>query len=125
MKTADTPEEWYEIFKDAISAKDIDQAAALFDDAAVFVVQPGTLVSGDAAVREGLGGFIAMGAELQFPQIGTLVAYGICFALATWSMLGTDPGGNPVELEGESTDVLRQQHDRSWRILVDNAYGVV
>ena len=125
MKKAQTPEQWYEIFSEALASSDLEQAASLFDAEAVFVVQPGQLANDSAGIRAGLEGFIAMKPTLNFEQVGTIIAGDICLSRAKWTLSGTGPSGNPIQMEGESTDILRRQADGSWNILVDNAYGVV
>ena len=125
MKKAQTPQEWYDIFAEALESGDLEQAVNLFDVEAVFVVQPGQLATDADSIRTGLQGFIAMQPTLNFERVGTIVADNICFARAKWTLSGTGPDGSPNQMEGESTDVLRRQEDGSWRILVDNAYGVV
>jgi len=36
---------------------------------------------------------------------------------------GTGPDGNPVNLASTATDVLRQQPDGTWRVIIDNPWG--
>jgi ketosteroid isomerase-like protein len=33
---------------------------------------------------------------------------------------GTDPDGNPVELSGRATEVLRRQDNGSWLVVIDD-----
>jgi ketosteroid isomerase-like protein len=40
-----------------------------------------------------------------------------------WSFNGTGPYGKSVTIIGKATDVLRQQSDGTWRILIDNPWG--
>lgn len=125
MKKAQTPQEWYDIFTEALEGGDLEQTVNLFDVEAVFVVQPGQLATDADSIRTGLQGFIAMQPTLNFERVGMIVADNICFARANWTLTGTGQDGSPIHMEGESTDVFRRQEDGSWRILVDNAYGVV
>ncbi len=125
MKQAQTINEWYDIFAEALGGGDIEQAVNLFDAEATFVVQPGQLATDADSIRAGLEGFIAMKTTLKFERVGMIVASNIGFARAKWTLSGTGPNGTPIRTEGESTDVLRRQADGSWRILVDDAYGVV
>ena len=39
-----------------------------------------------------------------------------------WSFSGTGPDGKPVNIAGKAMDVLRQQSDGTWRILIDNPW---
>jgi len=51
-------------------------------------------------------------------QVGDVALY-----LGRWMLRGTDPGGQPLIMGGESTDILRRQPDGEWRIAVDNPWG--
>jgi ketosteroid isomerase-like protein len=41
------------------------------------------------------------------------------------SLRNIDHDGNPVNLTGTATDVLHQQSDGTWRIVIDNSWGTV
>ena len=42
-----------------------------------------------------------------------------------WSLTGgLDPDGNPVDLEGRSTDVMRRQSDGWWLDAIDDPYSL-
>jgi ketosteroid isomerase-like protein len=41
-----------------------------------------------------------------------------------WSHTGgTDPDGNPVNMEGRSTEIMRGQSDGSWRDVIDDPHS--
>ena len=40
-----------------------------------------------------------------------------------WTLRGMDPNGHPVVMNGESSDILRQQRDGRWLIALDNPWG--
>jgi ketosteroid isomerase-like protein len=40
-----------------------------------------------------------------------------------WSFNGSGPSGKSVTIAGNAIDVLRQQSDGSWGILIDNPWG--
>ena len=48
----------------------------------------------------------------------------LAVAYGEWSLTGgADPDGNPVNLEGRATDVMRKQSDGSWRDVIDDPYS--
>jgi ketosteroid isomerase-like protein len=48
----------------------------------------------------------------------------LAVAYSDWSLTGgTDPDGNPVNMEARSTDVMRRQSDRSWLDAIDDPYS--
>jgi ketosteroid isomerase-like protein len=47
----------------------------------------------------------------------------IALVISEWSFDGLGPDGKAVSLGGKATDVLRQQSDGTWRIVIDNPWG--
>jgi uncharacterized protein (TIGR02246 family) len=120
---ARTPEGVHELFTQAFAAGDGEALVALYEPDAAFMPQPGQVVNGHAAIREAIGGFLALNAEFKM-QAGTVVQAGdIALLLSKWTLSGTDPGGAAVELAGQTADVVRRQPDGSWLIVIDNPYG--
>jgi ketosteroid isomerase-like protein len=47
----------------------------------------------------------------------------IALIISEWSFKGIGPDGKAITLKGKATDVLRQQSDGTWRIIIDNPWG--
>ena len=92
-------------------------AANCYDANATIVVQPGQVVSGEAAVAA----FIAGSARLALTFTGRSIVVGDSVALhqATWSLV--TPDGNTVI--GCTADILRRRIDGTWRLALDNPWG--
>jgi ketosteroid isomerase-like protein len=44
--------------------------------------------------------------------------------MSDWTLTGgTDPDGNPVELSGRATEVLRRQDNGSWLVVIDDPWS--
>ena len=107
----------------AINVGDLAAAVELYEPEAILVAQPGQLARGRAQVREALAGFVAMRATLTSEVQQVLEADSLALYLARWSLRGTNSGGDPVVLRGESTDILRRQADGRWLIVIDDPWG--
>jgi uncharacterized protein (TIGR02246 family) len=120
---ARTPQEIYELFTQAFTARDTEALLALYEPTAAFTPQPGQVVTGHAAIRQAIGGFLALNAEIEM-QTGTVVEAGdIALLLSKWTLKGTDPSGAPVDLAGQTADVVRRQPDGYWLFVIDNPFG--
>jgi uncharacterized protein (TIGR02246 family) len=118
------PQEIHELFTRYFSAKDADALVALYEPDAAFTPQPGQVVKGHAAIREAIGGFLALDAEFEM-QPGNVIETGdIALLISKWTLKGTDPTGAPVDLSGQTADVVRRQADGTWLLVIDNPYGV-
>ena len=96
---------------------------SLYEPAAAFASQPGSLSHGLPGVRESLAGFIAMKGTLDLKVTRVLQTSDLALVVGVWSFTGTGSDGTPVTLTGHNADVLRRQADGSWRFVIDNPWG--
>jgi ketosteroid isomerase-like protein len=122
MKTS-SPLDAVTHFVNAMNQGDLDTALSMYEPGASLVVQPGTVVTGTPALREALAGFAALKPTITTEAYKIMEADGVALYCSCWTMRGTDPAGNPVQLCGRSSDVLRRQPDGNWLIALDNPFG--
>jgi len=108
---------------EAINRGDIEAAVALYEKDAVMAAQPGSLARGIGQIRAALAGFVALKPTLRMEGREVIEAGDLALYLGRWSLRGTDPAGKPVEMRGESADILRRQKDGRWLVAVDNPWG--
>jgi len=118
-----TPEQVLQSIVEGINGGNLDALMQLYEPGAVFATQPGTLNHGLSGVREALAGFVGMKGTLDLRVTRVLSASELALVATVWSFTGTGPDGKPVKLEAKSADVLRQQADGSWRMVIDNPWG--
>ncbi len=118
------PEEVHRLFSDALNAGQIDALMALYEPGASLVPEPGQLVTGTEAIRRALGAFLAMKPTITVGTRKSIQAGDIALLYSTWSLRGTGPDGKAVTMAGQGTEVVRQQPDGTWRLVVDNPSAV-
>ncbi len=96
---------------------------SLYEQEAMMVTQPGVEVRGHTAIREGVDAFLALKAEFNLQPAKVFQSRDLALLLSKWTLKGTDPNGNAVELAGQTSDVVRRQADGSWLFVIDNPYG--
>ena len=121
---ARSPHEMHDLFSKHFIAKDADAILALYEPDAAFMPQPGMIVNGHAAIREALGGFLALNAEFSMQPANIIEAGDLALIVSKWTLKGTDPTGAAVDLAGQTADVVRRQADGSWLFVIDNPYGM-
>jgi ketosteroid isomerase-like protein len=121
---ARNPEEIDAIFERELNAGNLEGLLALYEPNATFTVQPGTIVSGTAAIREALTGFLSLKPRISLePRV--LGNNGeVALISSKWSLKGTGPDGSAVDLGGESTEVVRKQADGTWKFIIDSPWGL-
>ncbi|MBI3344097.1 MAG: DUF4440 domain-containing protein [Gammaproteobacteria bacterium] len=110
-------------FVNAMNRGDLETALSMYEPEASLVIQPGVVATGTQALREALAGFAALKPAITTEAYKIMEADGVALYSSRWTMRGTDPTGNPVQLGGLSSDVFRRQPDGNWLIALDNPFG--
>jgi len=121
---ARTPEEIDGIFERELNAGNLEGRLALYEPTATFTAQPGTIVSGTAAIREARSGFLALRPTIRLTPRVLGNSGEVALLSSEWELRGTGPDGQPMELTGESAEVVRKQADGSWKFVVDSPWGL-
>ncbi len=118
QKVVRTPQEMHGVFNEYLDAGDLDGIMSLYEDGASMVAEAGP-VTGIAAIREQLAGFVAMKAKIDFQPAMVAQSGDIALVHATWTGTGTGPDGE-IAFSGITAEVMRKQADGSWLYLIDN-----
>jgi uncharacterized protein (TIGR02246 family) len=114
-----TPEALMRCFTDRLNAGDLDGLVGLYEPTAVFEPQPGIVVHGDAEIRQALEELLATDPRITAETVEVLQAEDVALVINEWAMTGTAPDGSQVRQGGRSADVVRQQPDGRWLVVVD------
>jgi uncharacterized protein (TIGR02246 family) len=118
-----TPKEFLSSYVEAFNTKNVNSLIERYETDACFVIQPGQVVKGLKNIRQSLQGFIDMNGNLQSNVKGVIQTSNLALVNTEWSFSGTGPDGKAVNIAGKATDILRQQSDGTWRIIIDNPWG--
>ena len=118
-----TPKEFLISYVEKFNAGDIGSLINLYKIDACFVSQEGEIIKGTENIRQTLQSFINMNGKIQSKVEGVIETSDIALVNTEWSFNGSGPDGKAVTITGKATDVLRQQSDGTWRILIDNPWG--
>jgi len=119
-----TPEEVPLLFAEGLSTGDLEALMTLYETEAIFLAQPGEApVKGTEDIRAALQGFLAIRPTFTL-QVRQIFETGdLALSFANWTLTGTGPDSEPIELSGQTSDVLRRQPDGTWRFVIDNPFG--
>jgi uncharacterized protein (TIGR02246 family) len=123
MISARTPEETPRLWAETFVAGDLDALADLYEPDAMLVPQPGEVVEGIEAIREALSAFLATRPTFNLEVRKVLQTGDIALSFADWTLRGTGPDGEPIEMAAQTSDVQRRQPDGTWRFVIDNPFG--
>ena len=122
---ARSPEEIDGIFERELNAANLDGLLALYEPGAAFTAEPGKVVTGTAAIREAIQGFLSLKPRITLTPRVLANAGDIAMVSSKWSLKGSAPDGSPVDLSGESVEILRRQPDGTWKFIIDSPWGLV
>jgi uncharacterized protein (TIGR02246 family) len=117
------PEEIHSRFTAAFNSGNVDAIMALYEPEASLVPQPGQVVQGRAALRQALLQFLALKGTMEVKSIFTVRGPGVALTRGEWKLTGTGPDGKPIEMTGQSVEVVRQQPNGEWLLVVDHPFG--
>ncbi len=119
-----TPEEVPLLFAEALSAGDLETLIALYEAEAILLAQPGEApAKGTEEIRAALQGFLATEPTFTLQVRQVFEAGDLALSFADWTLTGTGPDGEAIEMSAQTSDVLRKQPDQTWRFVIDNPFG--
>lgn len=118
-----TPESFLNSFADRLNKGNLDYLLSLYEANACFVSQSGEIIKGQENIRQVLQKFIDIKGKIETSVKNVINALDIALVFSEWSFSGIGPDGKAVSLRGKATDVLRQQSDGTWRIVIDSPWG--
>jgi len=116
-------QEMHPRFVEVFNAADLPALLALYEPTATFVPQPGQSASGLEAVRGALLQYLALKGTLTMETTYAVDSGDIALLRGKWLLRGTGPDGKPLEMRGNSIEILRRQSDGSWRFVIDHPLG--
>jgi len=120
---AQKPQDLHTLFASALNSGDINSLVGLYEPSATLVPQPGQVATGTAAIRQALQAFVAMKPTIRLKTTFVLETGDVALLRGKWTIDAKGPDGQPTQMTGNSTEVVRRQHDGSWLYLIDHPYG--
>ena len=119
------PEECDLLLLEAMETGDLDAMLALYEPDATFVVSSGRVVTGHAAIRQVLQGYITAKAKGTVEEVRVVPSADGSVAVTRTKGHFTSPDleGKPVTTRFHSVEVVRRQPDGTWRFVIDDPTG--
>lgn len=119
---AKTPQQWGEQWIELYEAGDADGILGLYHPEGTIVHEPGKSLTGHAAIKELINGFIQMKGDLKFNEKGVAHGEGAAICYVGWTFDAAGPDG-PINMAGDATVALSRQPDGAWVALVDDFHS--
>jgi ketosteroid isomerase-like protein len=120
------PEQVDYLLARAFNAGDLDAAVALYEpDASVrrLPEQGGTVATGDEGIREAMAYYVGLQPHMDITVHHVTRSGPIAVLRSQWRITGKTGTGEPILLSHHGIEVVRQQEDGSWKMLIDHPYA--
>lgn len=119
----ETPAGINPIFAAAFNSGNLENLLALYEPDAVLVTQTGESLSGLPAIKAELTKLLALGGEMVSENIYAYQNEDIALLRARFTLKTKKPNGEPLEITGHTSEIVRRQKDGSWLYIVDHPFG--
>ena len=120
---AQKPEDCDYLIAEYINSGNVQAAVDLYEPTATFVAEPGKLVSGHAAIREVMAGFVASKPRIEMKVPIVVLSGDLALTVSEYTVTSTGPDGKQTSSSARGTEVVRRQADGTWRFVIDNPTG--
>ncbi|AOM78452.1 YybH family protein [Pedobacter steynii] len=103
----------------AFNTGNVATVMSMYDVTGVIVPEPGKSISGKENFEEAVKALLSIKGKMEIKTVYCLQAGDIAVARSEWNI--TD--GDEVKVSAKGIEVLKQQDDGGWKIIVDHAFG--
>lgn len=120
---ATSPEQIHRLFETAFNAADLDALLDLYEPGAALIPQPGVVVKGKDEIGPALQQFLDLGGTIELDTKAVVEVDDLAYLTNRWSLTGTGPDGDSLQMGAVTAEVARRQADGTWLYAIDNAWG--
>jgi ketosteroid isomerase-like protein len=120
MNLPKRPQDAHAALAAAYNTGDIDTVMNMYDVTGIIVPEPGKLCSGKSEFRQAVAAILSIKGKMDIKTVYCLQAGDIAVGRSEWNI--TD--GNDIKVSAKGIEVMKQQADGGWKIVIDHAFGV-
>jgi uncharacterized protein (TIGR02246 family) len=103
----------------AYNTGDLATVLSMYDVTGIIVPEPGKPVSGKEKFEEAVKAILSIKGKMEIRTVYCLRIGDLAVGRSEWSI--TD--GDEVKISAKGIEVMKQQADGSWKIVIDHAFG--
>ena len=119
MKAPRKAEDVHATLANAFNTGNVDVVMGMYDVSGIIVPEPGKPVSGHAKFEEAIKGILSIKGKMEIKTVYCLQTGNIAVGRSECNI--TD--GSDVKISAKGIEVMKQQPDGTWKIVVDHAFG--
>ena len=112
-------EDAHETLAAAFNTGDVATVMSMYDSTGIIVPEPGKPVTGADKFQAAIEAILSIKGKMEIRTVYCLQTGNIAVGRSEWNI--TD--GSEVKISAKGVEVMRQQPDGTWKILIDHAFG--
>ena len=117
------PEDWSRLFVQHLNSGDLEAVVALYAPNARFVATSGETIVGRDSIRDVLARMIRSKTKLQSHVMKATSADDVAVLYTDFQGTAMDASEKTIDVRYNAIEVLRQQPDGCWKLIVGGPYG--
>jgi uncharacterized protein (TIGR02246 family) len=105
----------------AFNTGDVATVLNMYDVNGIIVPEPGNPVSGKEKFEEAIKAILSVKGKMEIKTVYCLQTGNLAVGRSEWNI--TD--GDEVKVSAKGIEVMRQQADGTWKIVIDHAFGAL
>lgn len=121
MNLPKNPQDAHGTLAAAFNTGDLTTVLSMYDVDGIIVPEPGKPVSGKEKFEQAVKSILAIKGKMEIKTVYCLQTGDLAVGRSEWNI--TD--GNEVKVSAKGIEVMRQQADGTWKIVIDHAFGAL
>ena len=114
-------EDAHETLAAAFNTGNVATVLSMYDFNGIIVPEPGKPVSGKEKFEEAIKAILSIKGKMEIKTVYCLQTGNLAVGRSEWNI--TD--GNEVKVSAKGIEVMKQQADGTWKIVIDHAFGAL
>ncbi|HEV7738534.1 MAG TPA: DUF4440 domain-containing protein [Chlamydiales bacterium] len=111
----------HETLAAAFNTGNLATVLSMYDVNGIIVPEPGKPVSGNENFQEAIKSILSIKGKMEIKTVYCLQTGNLAVGRSEWNI--TD--GSDVKVSAKGIEVMRQQEDGTWKIVIDHAFGAL
>jgi uncharacterized protein (TIGR02246 family) len=105
----------------AFNTGNVDTVLSMYDFNGIIVPEPGKPVSGREKFEEAIRAILSIKGKMEIKTVYCLQTGNLAVGRSEWNI--TD--GQEVKISAKGIEVMKEQPDGTWKIVIDHAFGAL
>ena len=119
MNLPKRPEDAHTTLAAAFNTGDVATVMSMYDVSGIIVPEPGKPVSGKEQFEASIKAILSIKGKMEIKTVYCLQTGDIALGRSEWRIAD----GDNVKISAKGIEVMKQQADGSWKIVIDQAFG--